>query len=79
MNEMSGTHLAPPKAAMLIESMRDFGYSLETALADVIDNSITAGASAIHIHADTSSSEPKTLTPESTCGARRENCPIAEP
>jgi hypothetical protein len=56
---MPGTHSAPPKAAMLIESMRDIGYSLETALADVIDNSITAGASAIEIHADTSSSDPK--------------------
>ena len=34
---------------MLIESMRDIGYSLETALADVIDNSITANASRIEI------------------------------
>ncbi len=34
---------------MLIESMRDIGYSLETALADVIDNSITAGARNIEI------------------------------
>lgn len=44
---------APPKASILIESMRDFGYSLETALADVIDNSITAGATDIHIHVET--------------------------
>ena len=29
---------------MLIESMRDIGYSLETASADIVDNSITAGA-----------------------------------
>lgn len=43
---------APPKASILIESMRDIGYSLETALADVIDNSITAGASDIHIRVD---------------------------
>ena len=56
---MPETHSAPPKAAMLIESMRDIGYSLETALADVIDNSITAGASEIHIHADASSAAPK--------------------
>lgn len=33
---------ASPKASTLIESMRDIGYSLETALADVVDNSITA-------------------------------------
>ena len=46
---------AAPSAASLIESMRDLGYSLETALADVIDNSITAKASQIDIFADTSS------------------------
>lgn len=38
---------------MLIESMRDVGYSLATALADIIDNSITAGASTIKLLADT--------------------------
>ncbi|MFO0448050.1 MAG: ATP-binding protein [Pseudomonadota bacterium] len=48
---------APPKAAILIESMRDIGYSLETALADVVDNSITAGARDIHILVDTTSPE----------------------
>lgn len=46
---------AAPSAASLIESMRDLGYSLETALADVIDNSVTAGASKIEIFANTSS------------------------
>jgi hypothetical protein len=46
---------APPKAAILIESMRDIGYSLETALADVVDNSITAGSKDIHILVDTTS------------------------
>lgn len=43
---------AAPKAAMLIESMRDIGYSLETALADIIDNSITAKATRIDILTD---------------------------
>ncbi len=43
------TYKAAPKASMLIESMRDIGYSLETALADIIDNSITSGASEIDI------------------------------
>ena len=50
---------APPKASILIESMRDIGYSLETALADVIDNSITAGATNVHIHVDTTGAEIK--------------------
>ncbi len=40
---------ATPHAASLIEGMRDFGYTLETAMADVIDNSITANARTIHI------------------------------
>jgi hypothetical protein len=43
---------APPKASILIESMRDIGYSLETSMADIIDNSIAAHATAVHIHVD---------------------------
>ncbi len=46
-----------PRASSLIESLRDMGYSLQTALADVIDNSITAGAHSIHILADTHHAE----------------------
>ena len=47
-----------PYAASLIEGLRDFGYSLETAMADVIDNSITAGARNISLEADTTSANP---------------------
>jgi hypothetical protein len=36
--------LAIPPADALIESLRAFGYTPETAVADLIDNSITAGA-----------------------------------
>jgi hypothetical protein len=39
----------PPHAASLMESMRSIGYSLETALADLIDNSISAKARQINI------------------------------
>ena len=49
----------PPKASILIESMRDIGYSLETALADVVDNSITAKATNVHIHVDAIGSEAR--------------------
>jgi signal transduction histidine kinase len=42
---------APPQAALLVESMRDMGYSLKTALADIVDNSITAGATHIRVMA----------------------------
>ena len=47
-----------PRASILIESMRDIGYSLQTAVSDIIDNSITAGARNIELLADTSSDFP---------------------
>lgn len=49
---------ATPHAASLIQSLRDIGYSCETAIADIIDNSVTAGASNIEILSDTASPEP---------------------
>lgn len=49
---------ATPYAASLIEGLRDFGYSLETSLADIIDNSITAGAQEIHLVTDTAAEDP---------------------
>lgn len=48
----------PPSAACLSASMRDLGYSLETAIADLIDNSISAGADVIDIICDVSSENP---------------------
>ena len=38
-----------PSAAMIIQSLRSVGYTLETAIADIIDNAITAKASRISI------------------------------
>lgn len=40
---------AIPEAASMIESFRAIGYSLETAVADIIDNAITAKAKQIVI------------------------------
>lgn len=40
----------PPYAPTLIESTRAIGYSLEAAVADIIDNSITAAASRVNIY-----------------------------
>lgn len=39
----------PPRASAMIEAMRDIGYSLESAVADIIDNSITARASTVDV------------------------------
>ena len=48
----------PPKASVLVESLRDIGYSLHTAVSDVIDNSLTAGARTIQLHAATHAEDP---------------------
>jgi hypothetical protein len=40
----------PPNAENLINSLRSMGYQLETALADVIDNSIAASSTEIDIN-----------------------------
>ncbi len=39
----------PPNPGRLIESLRDSGYSFNTAIADIIDNSIVADAENVHI------------------------------
>jgi hypothetical protein len=49
---------ATPNASALIESLRDIGYSLESAVADIIDNSITANAAQVSIVTETYSDEP---------------------
>lgn len=56
--QVAKTVEAAPHAATLIESMRDIGYSLHSALADLVDNSIAAGATRISLFADTTTAEP---------------------
>lgn len=46
----TGYDIINPGAAAMIESLRAYGYSLNTAIADLIDNSISAGAKNIWIH-----------------------------
>jgi hypothetical protein len=55
---MSRRQHLPPSAASLTASLRDLGYSLETAIADLIDNSITANSTKIQIFCDLSGSDP---------------------
>jgi hypothetical protein len=43
---------AEPEASSLIETFRAIGYSIETAVADIIDNSISAGAKNIWVDYD---------------------------
>jgi hypothetical protein len=46
---MIKTELVDPNIGNFIESIRDIGYSFEVAVADLVDNSITAGANNIDI------------------------------
>jgi len=55
---MARDHKHPPSAACLSASMRDLGYSLETAIADLVDNSISASADSIEIICDLSGAQP---------------------
>lgn len=49
MNIRAGFRNAPPRAGAMVEALRGLGYTTETALADLIDNSITAGAKTVEI------------------------------
>lgn len=46
---MTKTRNAPPRAGALLESMRGLGYTTGSALADIVDNSLSAGASHVDI------------------------------
>lgn len=42
-------HEITPDPARITESLRDTGYTLNTAIADIVDNSISAGANAVNV------------------------------
>lgn len=50
--------LANPNAASLMQSLRAFGYDISTAIADLIDNSITAQANIISIYFEWNNGNP---------------------
>lgn len=56
-----------PSAPQLIESMRSIGYSFETAIADLVDNSISANATRIDIML-TPGTDPKLIIFDNGCG-----------
>lgn len=63
MNEIT----LPPFAPTLIESIRAIGYSLESAISDVLDNSISAGATEVEI-SFTPYDEPHIAIFDNGCG-----------
>lgn len=69
--------LAIPKASSMIESFRAIGYSLETAIADIIDNSISAGAKNIHIQRIWKGSKSVISIEDDGCGMNNEELILA--
>jgi len=57
----------------LLESMRAVGYTAETAIADLIDNSIAAGATVVDV-LSTASGPPRVAIFDDGCGMDRDTC-----
>jgi len=57
-----------PNPAFLMQSMRRIGYTLETALADIIDNSISADASVISVQYRWNDATPWIAIIDNGCG-----------
>lgn len=60
--------VVPPEPAALIESLRSVGYSLSTAVADILDNSIAGGAENIHIDFHWAGSQSSVSILDDGCG-----------
>lgn len=59
---------AVPEAASMIETFRAIGYNIETAVADIIDNSISAGAKNVYINRIWSGSNTVITIKDDGCG-----------
>lgn len=64
--------IANPGAEALIESLRAVGYSLPTAVADIIDNSIAAGAGNVWLDFHWSGPESRIVVTDDGCGMAEE-------
>lgn len=62
------TRKAPPRAMAMLESLRGLGYSTAGALADIVDNSISAGASEVHIDFQWDGPDSSILILDDGCG-----------
>lgn len=60
--------LAPPHAGAMIEALRGLGYSTEAALADIIDNSISADAGEIRIQFSWNAGNSRISVTDDGCG-----------
>jgi hypothetical protein len=66
------TASAEPYASSMIETFRAIGYNLETAVADVIDNSISASAKNIYFNSEWNGGESTITILDDGCGMNNE-------
>lgn len=64
--------IAKPNPEFLIKSIAEQGYSLETAIADLIDNSISAGATNIEVLTDLDREPFKLFITDDGCGMSKQ-------
>jgi hypothetical protein len=57
-----------PSAARLTESLRDIGYDFPSAVADLVDNSIMAGAARVEIVIEFDGADSSVLVADDGCG-----------
>ena len=57
-----------PSAARLTESLRDIGYDFPSAVADIVDNSIMAGASRVEVLIEFDGAESSVSVADDGCG-----------
>lgn len=72
MEEIEEFEVVDPSPASIVESLRAIGYSLETAIADLIDNSITAGASVVCIDSPYNGADTKLFLLDNGSGMNEE-------
>ena len=57
-----------PSAARLTDSLRDIGYDFSSAVADLVDNSITAGATQVDILVEFDAEQSRVLIADNGLG-----------
>lgn len=67
----------PPKARAMINTFRAFGYNLQTAIADIVDNSISAKAENIWINYEWKGSESWVTITDDGEGMDKESLVVA--
>lgn len=64
----SKEYLLPPDPERIMEGLRDTGYSFNTAIADIVDNSIAANATRIDLTIDYNPHKDLTIYIADMCG-----------